>query len=159
MKWSRVAQFIVSILIPQVAGLIGARFTTPQIPTWYASLRKPVFTPPSAVFGPVWTLLFLLMGIALYLVWRRGIGVSEVKVALIAFGFQLVLNVLWSFLFFGLRSPFWGLVDILALFCAILLTIVLFFRISTTAGILLLPYLLWVSFASILNAAIWRLNT
>jgi tryptophan-rich sensory protein len=158
MKWIRVIQFVICILIPQVAGFIGARFTTPQIPTWYASLRKPPFTPPSAIFGPVWILLFVLMGIALYLIWIQGLNTSWVKPALFVFGVQLVLNVLWSVLFFGLRSPILGLVDIIVLWILILFLVILSLRISTVAGLLLIPYLLWVTFASILNASILRLN-
>jgi tryptophan-rich sensory protein len=158
MKWIRVVQFVICILIPQIAGLIGARFTAPQIPTWYATLRKPPFTPPSAIFGPVWILLFIFMGIALYLIWIQGLQAPWIKPALVVFGVQLVLNVLWSVFFFGLRSPILGLVDIIVLWILILFLVILFLRINTAAGVLLIPYLLWVSFATILNASILRLN-
>jgi benzodiazapine receptor len=158
MNRNNVIKLIVSILVCQVAGGIGALFTTSSIPTWYATLNKPSFTPPSWIFGPVWTVLYLMMGIAAFLVWRKGLNDPQVKTALIIFVVQLALNALWSFLFFGLRSPLAGLVDIVLLWVFIMLTIVLFIRISTIAGLLLIPYLLWVSFATVLNFAIWRLN-
>jgi len=148
----------VSLLVCLGAGWIGSIFTTPSIPTWYAGLAKPSFNPPNGVFGPVWTLLYLLMGIALFLVWRKAPQAPGAGLALVLFLVQLALNVLWSILFFGLRSPLLGLVDILLLWAAILATMLLFFRVSPAAGALLVPYLLWVSFASVLNFAIWRLN-
>jgi len=138
---------LASIIICQMAGIIGSVFTTPAIPTWYASINKPSFNPPNWIFAPVWTTLFLLMGIALFLVWRKGFKRKDIKIAFSVFIFQLVLNVLWSFLFFGLQSPF-----------AALITIILFFRIYWVAGVMLIPYILWVSFASVLNFAIWKLN-
>mgnify|MGYP000707234161 CR=1 FL=1 len=114
--------------------------------------------PPNWLFGPAWTLLYLLMAVAAFLVWKQGFGASGVKLALVAFLVQLALNTLWSVLFFGMRSPLAGLVDIAALWLAILATIVLFFRVSTAAGILLLPYQAWVTFAAALNCALWMLN-
>lgn len=147
-----------SILVCLGAGWIGAIFTTRSIPTWYAGLAKPSFNPPNGLFGPVWTLLYLLMGIALFLVWRKAPHSSGAGLALVLFLVQLLLNVLWSILFFGFRSPALGLGDILLLWAAILATMLLFFRVSPAAGALLVPYLLWVSFASVLNFAIWRLN-
>lgn len=153
-----ILKFIISIIICQLAGLIGSIFTSQSIPTWYASLKKPAFNPPNWLFGPVWTALFLLMGIALFLVWQKGIGFPQVKIALIVFGIQLIFNILWSILFFGLRSPITGFIEIIILWILILLTILVFYPISKTASLLLLPYLLWVSFASILNFSLWRLN-
>jgi len=128
------------------------------IPTWYQGLAKPPFNPPEWLFGPAWTLLYLLMAVAAWLVWKQGIGAAGVKLALAVFLTQLVLNALWSVFFFGLRSPLAGLVDIVVLWLTILATIVFFFRVSVPAGVLLLPYIAWVSFAAILNAAILRLN-
>ena len=154
-----ILKLIVSILICQAAGLIGSFFTTPAIPTWYAMLKKPSFNPPNWVFGPVWTTLFVMMGVAVFLVWRKGLNTSQVKIALTIFGVQLILNTLWSLLFFGLRSPLAGLIEIWVLWIAIALTLVFFLKISLAAGLLLLPYLAWVSFAAILNLAIWRLNS
>jgi len=158
-KVIEVLRLIVSIVICQLAGLIGSFFTTPGIPTWYAALRKPTFTPPNWLFAPVWTTLFVLMGISLFLIWRKPVITPKVRTALIVFALQLALNVLWSILFFGLRSPLAGFIEILILWVVILLTIVNFYRLSSAAGVLLIPYILWVSFAAILNFSLWRLNT
>jgi len=148
-----------SIILCLLAGFIGSLFTRPAIPGWYATLNKPPFTPPSAVFAPVWTALYFLMGISLFLVWRAEKDAPRRQTALIFFALQLILNTLWSILFFGLHSPLAGLVDIACLWAAIVLTIVLFSRISKTAAWLLVPYLLWVSFATLLNASILVLNS
>lgn len=153
-----VLKLITSIAICQIAGFIGSLFTTPAIPTWYAELNKPAFTPPNWLFAPVWVTLFVLMGISTFLVWRQGLDDRQVKIALSIFAVQLVLNALWSVMFFGLRSPLAGLVDILLLWPAILLTILYFRKLSRAAGLLLIPYLLWVSFAAILNLSIFILN-
>ena len=152
------AKLIISEIIPQAAGIIGALVTAPAISGWYRQLSKPSFNPPSWLFGPAWTILYLLMGVALFLVWRRGSQEQTAKTALMLFGLQLALNVVWSFIFFGLKSPGLAFAEILILWCAILATTVYFFRISRPAGILLAPYLLWVTFAGILNGAIWQLN-
>jgi benzodiazapine receptor len=153
-----VIKLVVAIVACQGAGAIGSILTTPAIPTWYAALEKPFFTPPNWLFAPAWITLYLLMAIAAFLIWRQGLGQKGVKSTLVVFLVQLVLNALWSVVFFGLQSPLWGMVVILALWVAILLTIIRFFRLSTAAGALLLPYILWVSFASALNIAIWVLN-
>ena len=142
----------------QMAGVIGSIFTTPAIPTWYANINKPSFRPPNWVFAPVWTILFLLMGIALFLILRKGLKNKNVKIAFFFFIFHLVLNTLWSILFFALESPFAAFIEIIFLWASILVSIILFLPISRIAGYLLIPYLLWVSFASILNFSIWRLN-
>ena len=146
------------IILCLIAGLIGSVFTTPHIPGWYAGLAKPSFTPPSWLFGPVWTALYILMGISLFLVWRAGIGERRVQVALVVFIVQLVCNGLWSFAFFGRQSPLAGLVVIIVLWILIVITIIASATVSKAAALLLIPYVLWVSFASILNASIWRLN-
>lgn len=151
-------KLLASIVICQLAGVIGSFVTTPAIPVWYASLRKPAFTPPNWLFAPVWIFLFFLMGCALFLVWRQGVRVPAVKSALLIFSLQLLLNVLWSFAFFGLKSPLAGFVVICALWIMIIVTIILFFRLSTIAGLLLVPYILWVSYAAVLNAAILAIN-
>jgi len=153
-----IVKLVVSIVACQCAGVIGSVFTTPAIPNWYAALEKPFFTPPSWLFAPAWITLYLLMAIAAFLIWRKGLGEEGVKTALVIFLVQLVLNALWSVVFFGLQSPLYGMVVILLLWVAILLTIIKFFKLSTAAGALLLPYILWVSFASILNISIWVLN-
>jgi tryptophan-rich sensory protein len=154
-----VLRLTISIVICQLAGLIGSFFTSPAIQSWYAALRKPAFTPPNWLFAPVWTTLFLLMGVSLFLVWRKPVSMPKVRTALVIFAVQLALNVLWSILFFGLRSPLAGFIEILILWAVILLTIVNFYRLSSTAGMLLIPYILWVSFAAFLNFSLWRLNT
>lgn len=151
-------RLVISLFICQLAGFIGSIFTTPAIPEWYATLSKPSFTPPNWLFSPVWISLFVLMGVSAYIVWRKGLSDKRVKIALSIFIIQLVLNTLWSVMFFGLRSPFAGFIEIIILWIAILLTILWFLRISTTAGILLIPYILWVSFAAVLNFSIWKLN-
>jgi benzodiazapine receptor len=151
-------KLVTSIIICLLAGYIGSFFTSPSIPTWYANLEKPSFNPPDWVFAPVWTILFVLMGISAYLVWDKGAQNKEVRISLFIFGVQLMLNVLWSFLFFRMQSPFYAFVDIIILWAAIALTIGNFYRISRTAGLLLIPYILWVSFATILNFYILRLN-
>ncbi len=154
-KWLKL---IVSIIIPQAAGLLGSIATTSSVRSWYPTLNKPVFNPPSWLFAPVWTLLFLLMGISLYLVWQKGVQTPGVKEALIFFAVQLVLNILWSIFFFGLKSPLLGLIDIIPLVILIYLTFVKFKQIDPTAGYLLLPYLAWTSFATILNLSLLILN-
>lgn len=151
-------RLILSVAVCQVASVIGSLFTAPQIPTWYASLEKPTFTPPNWLFGPVWGTLFILMGISLFLVWRQRTKSIHVKAGLTIFALQLALNVLWSATFFGLRSPIGGLVVIVALWLAILATIIQFHKVSEIASILLLPYITWVTYAAILNVAFYHLN-
>lgn len=151
-------KLVMSIAVCELAGVIGSFFTIPAIPTWYSGIIKPGFSPPNWVFAPVWTLLFLLMGISLYLVWSRGLEKRGVRTALLLFGAQLALNMLWSFLFFGLRSPLYAFVGILALWAAIFAAILAFSRVSTAAALLLFPYMVWVSFAAILNLSIYLLN-
>lgn len=137
-----------------VAGWVGSRFPPGE---WYAALQKPAWTPPNSLFGPVWSVLYLLMGIAAWRVWLRG-GFAGAPLALGLFLLQLVLNALWSYLFFGLQRPDLAFVDILLLDLVVLATILAFWRVETAAGALLLPYLGWILFASALNAALWRMN-
>jgi len=139
-----------------VAGL-GGWATASAVESWYPTLAKPAWTPPSFLFGPVWTALYALMALAAWLVWRHG-GWRANRAALGLYALQLVLNGLWSFLFFGLRSPGWALVDVALLWLVILVTTLVFWRSSRWAGALFVPYLAWVSFASALNWAIWKLN-
>jgi benzodiazapine receptor len=157
-KGIKIFKLLVSILICQGAGAVGSFFTSPVISSWYAGLEKPSFNPPNWIFAPVWTILFLLMGISLYLIWRRGLEDKKAKIAVFIFAIQLILNVLWSFLFFGLQSPLYAFVEIIILWLAILITIINFSKISKLAAYLLLPYILWVSFASVLNFSILILN-
>lgn len=142
----------------ELVGLISTPFTISAIPNWYNRLNKPPFSPPNWVFGPVWTILYLLMGIAAFLVWQKGLKKKKVTEALTYFGLQLVFNFIWTFLFFGLRSPLLGLIDITVLWIFIVLTILKFYKISKPAAYMLIPYLLWVSFASLLNFSVLVLN-
>ncbi len=158
MKIKTVIKFIIALLLCQCAGFAGSLFTTPSIPTWYATLNKPSFTPPSWIFAPVWTLLYVLMGITLFMLWQRFSHTRMTRVAITFFIIQLALNVIWSALFFGIHSPFLAFIEIIVLWLAILGTIIFSLRVSRIAGGLLIPYLLWVSFASILNFSIWQLN-
>lgn len=151
-------KLLASVLLCLFAGVIGSVFTASSLENWYPLLEKPFFNPPSWLFGPVWTFLYILMGISLYIVWEKGLQDREVKIGLLIFGVQLALNTLWSFLFFGLRSPFYGFIEIIFLWIAILLTIVQFKKVSRTAAYLLVPYILWVSFAALLNYNLWMLN-
>lgn len=157
MKSKNIIAFIASIFIAELAGIIGSLFTTPNIETWYRMLAKPALLPPAWVFGPVWTTLFLLMGIAAFFVWRERES-KKIGPALGIYFFQLCLNVLWSILFFGLQNPAAALFEIVILWLAIILTIVWFSKISKLAAWLLIPYLLWVTFAIYLNFGIWKLN-
>lgn len=151
-------ELICALFITQSAGFIGAIFTANSVTTWYTTINKPIFNPPSWVFGPVWTMLYLFMGISLYLVYKQGVNTRHVRIALGVFAIQLLLNTLWSMLFFGAQNPQLAFFEIIILWIAIFATIATFYRISKLASYLLIPYLLWVSFASILNAAIWMLN-
>ena len=146
------------VAVCATAALVGSAFTEPSIPEWYGSLIKPFFTPPSWLFGPVWSVLYLAMAIAGWLVWLRHRNIA-VALPLALFGSQLVLNALWSILFFGLQAPGIALVEILTLWAMIFATLISFWKISTIAGWLFVPYLAWVSFATILNFEIWHLNS
>ncbi|MBI4132567.1 MAG: tryptophan-rich sensory protein [Candidatus Sungbacteria bacterium] len=158
MKINNFWRLVIAVVVSELAGVIGSVFTVSAIPNWYAGLIKPAVNPPSWVFGPVWTTLYALMGVAAFLIWKKGFEQRDVKIALGIFGVQLVLNTVWSIIFFGLQSPGWALVDITLLWLAIVWTMVVFHKISKPAAYLLLPYILWVSFASYLNYVIWVLN-
>jgi benzodiazapine receptor len=151
-------KLIIALVVCQLAGLAGSFFTAPAISGWYAALNKPSFTPPNWLFSPVWITLYVMMAVAAFLVWKKGFGVRGVKTALIFFCAQLILNFLWSVIFFGLRSPGLAFVEIVVLWFAIAVSIVTFYQVSKPASLLLVPYILWVSFAAVLNLAIFRLN-
>jgi benzodiazapine receptor len=153
-----VLKVIASIVVCQLAGMIGAVATSASVQTWYVTLNKPFFTPPNWLFAPVWLTLYTLMGLSLFLVWRLGVQNRPTKVALAIFGVQLLLNAFWSIAFFGFRSPLAGLSVILMLWITIAATIVKFLPLSKPAGLLLIPYILWVSIAAALNFAIVLLN-
>jgi tryptophan-rich sensory protein len=148
---------VVFLVVCFAAAGIGGAVTTPKIATWYATLTKPSWNPPNWIFGPVWTTLYICMAVAAWLVWRQD-GFSGATLPLILFGVQLTLNVLWSCIFFGLEKPGLAFVEVLFLWTAIAATMILFWQRSSAAGILFVPYLAWVSFASFLNLVVWRLN-
>ena len=158
MKNNNILNLVITILVSELAGIIGSIFTISSVSSWYLTLIKPSLNPPSAIFGPVWTTLYALMGIAAFLILRKGLARKDVKVALGIFLIQLVLNMFWSIIFFGLHSPGIALVEIIFLWSTILVTIIVFNKISKVAAYLLLPYILWVSFAIYLNYSIWLLN-
>jgi translocator protein len=158
MGLSVIIKFIVSILASFAAGGIGSLFTFKAIPTWYAGLKKPPYTPPNWAFGPVWTTLYIFMGISVFLVWQKGLSANGALLAFTLFWIQLGLNALWSVIFFGMKSKGGGVVTIIFLWFFILATIITSFRISGWAGSLLIPYLVWVTIASYLNLGVWLLN-
>lgn len=147
-----------AILFCLIVGSLGSLVTVTGPGSWYSALQKPFFAPPNWVFAPVWTTLFILMGIALYLVWQCGTENREVKIALGIFGVQFFLNVIWSFLFFSLRSPLLGFIDIIILWVAIVVTIGAFYRVKKSAAYFLIPYIAWVTLASALNGAVYFMN-
>lgn len=146
------------IVLSEGAGIIGSIFTTSAIGTWYTTLTRPDLAPPNWIFGPVWTTLFFLMGVAAFLVWRQGWQRSTVRGALGIFFVQLVLNTLWSIIFFNFQALGAALIEIVVLWCAICATIAAFGKVSKPAAWLLVPYIVWVSFAAYLNYMFWVLN-
>jgi len=165
MKLNNFYKLVIAIMVSEMTGIIGSVFTISAIPNWYAGLVKPVLNLPSWVFGPAWTMLYALMGVSLFLVWKQHPYILENlrmlrlwKLAITLFFTQLALNTLWSIIFFGLHSPGSALIEIVFLWLAILATIISFAKISKPAAWLLVPYILWVSFAMYLNYAIWMLN-
>jgi translocator protein len=182
MRYKHTGLLAICIVLCILAGLIGSFFTSSAIPIWYAGLNKPSFNPPNYLFGPVWTVLYIMMGISLYIVfakyksskerllanirkWKNNqkalLLKSKIKfafAALIVFGVQLVLNTLWSIIFFGQKMPSLAFFEIIILWLSILTTIIMFYRISKPAAFLLIPYICWVSFATLLNYYIWILN-
>lgn len=154
----QITLLLASILLCNFAGLLGSYFTTLSVDTWYVSLTKPDFTPPSWIFAPVWTALYTMMGVALYLVWSRLMGGKRRLRWIIFFFVHLGLNVLWSYLFFGHRDLLFGLIGISALWLSIAWLMLSAFRFERRATLLLLPYLAWVSFAGYLNYTLWEMN-
>jgi translocator protein len=152
------ALLLLCIALPLLAGAIGSVYTMSSIPDWYATLNKPAFTPPNWVFFPIWTTLYIMMGVSLFLVVKGGLGTVPVRHGVLLFAAQLVVNTLWSVVFFGMRSPFFGLVTIGSLIALVVATIVAFYRVSRSAAWLLVPYLCWGCFATALTAMVWVLN-
>lgn len=151
-------KLIFAIVLCQVAGIIGSLFTFSAIPTWYASLVKPSFNPPSWIFGPVWTILYILMGISFYLILLKNLKKKEIKIAVNLFVWQLIANSLWSIIFFGMKNIQLALIEIVVLLVLIFTTIKKFYKINKVAAYLLIPYLLWTGFATFLTYSIWILN-
>ena len=158
MSWEDAFKLIVSIVASFAAGGIGSLFTFKAIPTWYQGLKKPPYTPPNWVFGPAWTTLYILMGISVFLVWQKGLVTNGAVLAFTLFWIQLSINAFWSIIFFGMKSKGGGVITIIILWLFILATIITSFQVSTWAGVLLIPYIVWVSIASYLNIGIWVLN-
>lgn len=148
----------IAVSVCLLIGFLSGFATQSSVNDWFVTLNKPSFNPPNWVFAPVWTLLYILMGVAAGLVWSKGFHHLWVKTALYHFGFQLLINASWSIVFFGLKEPFWGLVVIISLLILLVLTIRWFRIVSKTAAWLLVPYFLWVCFATALNYKIWELN-
>lgn len=163
MKKVALTKTIISITVCLLVGFLSSYATTDSIETWYTSIKKPVFNPPNWIFGPVWTILYILMGYAAAIIWNKKKESSKskkaIKTALVLFTIQLILNGLWSLLFFGLCNPFLALIEILLLWLIIYETIRFFRKIDEFASKLLYPYLAWVSFATFLNGSIWILNS
>lgn len=158
MSLNVIVKIFVALAVCLFIGFMASLATQVGIADWYPTLNKPWFNPPNWIFGPVWGVLYVLMGIAAGIVWSKGFYHKWVKTALYHFLFQLLLNGAWSILFFGLKEPFWALLDIIALFVILIFTIKWFKIVSDTAAYLLIPYAVWVLFAAILNFEIWRLN-
>ncbi len=155
---SSYVKLLIAIALPVVVGGISGFFTVTSVESWYQTIQKPSWNPPNWVFGPVWTTLYVMMGIALWLVWKEDTSRELKMIAAILFGVQLILNFLWSFVFFRLEQPGFAFLEILFMWIAILATIFAFAQVNKTAAWLLVPYISWVSFAAILNFTIWRLN-
>lgn len=155
---SNIVKAIIAISIPLIVGAISGFFTVTGVESWYQTIQKPSWNPPNWIFGPVWTALYIMMGIALFLVWKEDTSEELKKIALVLFAVQLILNFFWSFIFFNQQQPGWALVEIIAMWLFILLTIFAFAQVNKTAAWLLVPYISWVSFATILNYTIWQLN-
>lgn len=157
-KMNNRTKLLLSLILPLGIGATASFFTTPEIPGWYSTLQKPAWTPPNWLFAPVWTGLYFLMGIAFYQVWKAETPKRTKQSALFLYALQLLFNFFWSFLFFNQHQIGWAFAEIVALWFLIGLTLFFFMKIDRIAGILLAPYLVWVSFAAALNHAIWKLN-
>ena len=153
-----IAKLVGTVVECEAAGGIGAFLTRQGLRDWYPTLRKPSFTPPGSYFGPTWTLLYALMGVSLWLAEKRGEDGAAKRATRAPFGAQLLLNALWTYVFFGRRAPGWASVEVVFLLAAIAATAMSFSKISRTAALLLVPYLVWTGFASVLNFCVWRLN-
>ena len=159
MDGSMIVKLVICIIACFAAAGFGSIFTSKAIPDWYRGLKKPRYTPPNWAFGPVWTVLYIMMAISVFLVWREGLSTPGVATAFTLFWIQLAANALWSYVFFTRRSIVGGIINIVILWSLILATIITSWAVSTIAGVLLLPYIIWVSIATYLNVGIWILNS
>ena len=157
MSKTQILKLLVSIILPLSLGAIAGMFTSQSVPEWYATLNRPSFNPPDWIFGPVWTALYVLMGISLFLVWKQDVS-KERNLAILIFLFQLLLNFAWSFIFFYFNMIGLALVEIILLWISISVMLILFYKIKPIASYINIPYLLWVTFASVLNASYFLLN-
>lgn len=155
---NNISKLVISIAIPVAIGATAGFFTVTGVGSWYQAINKPSWNPPGWVFGPVWTMLYIMMGVSLYLVWKSGNSIHLKRTAIGLFAVQLILNFFWSFIFFDQQQPGWAFVEIIAMWVFIFLTIFAFAKVNKTAAWLLVPYISWVSFATILNYTIWKLN-
>ncbi|MBN1366780.1 MAG: tryptophan-rich sensory protein [Dehalococcoidales bacterium] len=158
MELDSIIRLLISILVCLVAAATGSLSTIKAVQKWYPGLRKPRFTPPNWVFGPVWFVLYVLMAVSVFFVWQKGIAANEVLIAFVLFWIQLAVNAAWSFVFFGLKSKGGGIITIIILWLLILATIIASLKVSVLAGYLLIPYIVWVSIATYLNIGVWLLN-
>lgn len=158
MKNNMIVKILISVIVCLAVGGLSGYLSSGSTSTWYLGINKPSFNPPNWIFGPVWTILYTLMGISVGLIWNKGIGAANIKKALVIFGCHLLLNFFWSLIFFGLEQPLWAFFEILFLLGSIFYFSNVFYRISPLAGWLQAPYIVWVSFATILNGAIAWLN-
>lgn len=157
MKSQNIIKLIVALAVSLLAGAIGGLFANPALNTWYMTLAKPSFTPPNGLFVPVWIILYILMGVAAYLIWKEGVSNKMIKNALLIFLFQLVASVFWPIIFFGSHAVGLAFMEIISLWCAILATILSFYEIKRLAAYLMILYILWMTFMAILNYGLWRL--
>jgi benzodiazapine receptor len=153
----QIIKLIISIALPLLVGAVAGMFTAKAVPEWYATLNRPSFSPPNWLFGPVWTTLYLILGISLFLIWKQN-PTEDRNIAIILFLVQIFLNFAWSFLFFYFKLVGIALVEIVLLWITIIIMIVQFYKVLPLAAYINIPYLLWVSFATVLNAAYYMLN-
>ena len=156
---SNILKLIISIALPLLIGFSSSYFTITGVGSWYQTIQRPSWNPPNWVFGPVWTTLYIMMGIALFMVWKSDENYSLKRIAILLFSIQLIFNFFWSFIFFNQQRPGVAFGEIILLWIFILITIFVFAKVNKTAAWLLVPYISWVSFAAILNYSIWRLNS
>ena len=158
MKNKKTLVLVLGVLVCLGVGFFSGFITAESVETWYRTLNKPSFNPPSWIFAPVWTILYIMMGLSAGIIYNKGIRREEVRLALRIFAAQLILNGLWTIFFFGFENPLMAFIEIIFLWILILYTILKFYKISRKAAYLLIPYILWVTFASVLNFSIWILN-